>query len=406
MRRRLRVRILTHYFPPEVGAPQTRLAALASGLAVRGLDVCVHTGFPHYPDGHIPSPYRNRPLSRERTPAGVRVLRSAVWPGANRGFATRLGDHLAFAGSALATAGAGGPADVVVAETPPLFLAGAAVGYARAKRAALVLHVADLWPESAVELGALRNRHAVTVADALARFAYRHSALVVVPTKAMSATLAARGVAVRRVAPAVDAERFAALPCRPARPPLKVLYAGTIGLSQGLETLIAAARIAGGERVQVTIAGGGSELSAISSAARDITNVRVAGVVPAALVPALYETADTGVVLLRDRPLFAGALPTKLLEVMASGRPAVLAGRGEAAALIDRSGAGIVVTPEDPEALVRAWARLLDDPGEAAAMGARGREAVEREFSRASMVDRWVELLETATAQRARLYAP
>ena len=186
-----RVRILTHYFPPEVGAPQARLAALAGGLAARGMDVTVHTGFPHYPDGRIAPPYRNRPLARETAAGGVRIRRSAVWPAANRGFAGRLADHLAFAGSALATAGSGGPADVVVAESPPLFLAAAAVGYARAKRAALVLHIADLWPESAVELGALRDRRAIAVAAALARFAYRHAALVVVPTEGMAATLAA-----------------------------------------------------------------------------------------------------------------------------------------------------------------------------------------------------------------------
>jgi hypothetical protein len=401
VRRRLRVRILTHYFPPEVGAPQTRLGALAEGLAARGLDVTVHTGFPHYPEGRVAPPYRNRPLARETTAGGVRIRRSAVWPAANRGFAGRLADHLAFAGSALATAGSGGPADVVIAESPPLFLAAAAVGYARAKRAALVLHVADLWPESAVELGALRDRRAIAVANALAGFAYRHGALVVVPTEGMTAALAARGVPVRRIAPAVDVERFAGIPPRVPQAPLRLLYAGTMGLAQGLETLVAAARLAGPRRIRLTIAGGGAEAEAVRAVAHEVGHVRVAGIVPAAEIPGLYADADAGVVLLRDRPLFASALPTKLLEVLAAGRPAVLAARGESAALLTRTGAGLVVPPEDPEALAGAWSRLLADPSEAAAMGARGRISVSRDFNRDAMVDRWIDVL--GAVQGARL---
>ncbi|HKO38072.1 MAG TPA: glycosyltransferase, partial [Solirubrobacterales bacterium] len=144
----MRVVLLTQYFPPEVGAPQTRIAALARGLSERGIEVTVHTCPPHYPDGEIKAPYRNRLLARERM-GGAPVVRSAVYAAANRGFARRLGGHLSFAGSALATAPATGPADVVVVETPPLFLAGAAIAYAKAKRARLVLNVADLWPDSA-----------------------------------------------------------------------------------------------------------------------------------------------------------------------------------------------------------------------------------------------------------------
>jgi glycosyltransferase involved in cell wall biosynthesis len=400
VRRRLRVRILTHYFPPEVGAPQTRLEALARGLAQRGLDVSVHTGFPHYPHGRIQPPYRNRPLVRELLESGVRVRRSAVLPAPNRGFAARLGDHLAFAGSALATAGRE-PVDVVIAETPPLFLAAAAVGYARAKRAALVLHVADLWPESAVQLGALRNSRAIAAADALAGFAYRHAAAVVVPTAGMVAAVEPRAADVRRIPPAVDLDRFAGVPALAApSAPLRVLYAGTIGLAHGLGTLVEAARRAGPERLELTIAGGGAESAQVREAGRDLEHVRFVGVVPAGAIPELYAGADAGIVLLRDRALFESALPTKLLEVMAAGRPAVLAARGEAAGVVERSGAGIVVAPERPDALVDAWTQLLANPVEAVAMGARGRAAA-GDFGRGAMLDRWIELLDRV--QRARL---
>ena len=123
----------------------------------------MHTGFPNYPDGAVKPPYRNRPWHEERESC-VRVVRTLVYPAANRGFARRLANHLSLAVSAVATARRAGPADVVIAETPPLFTAAAGVVYARLLHAPLVLHVSDRWPASAVQLGALRTSLAIRLA--------------------------------------------------------------------------------------------------------------------------------------------------------------------------------------------------------------------------------------------------
>jgi glycosyltransferase involved in cell wall biosynthesis len=383
-----------------VGAPQTRIAELAAGLRARGFDVTVHTGFPHYPDGRIAPPYRNRPLRRERAPDGVRIVRSAVYAAPNRGVVRRLADHAAFCASALAAAPATGPADVVVAETPPLFLAAAAAAYAAAKRAALVLHVADLWPASAVALGALRDRRAIALAQRLERWAYRRAAAIAVPTEGIAAALEREPAAAGKVAhlpPAVDTRRFAALPPPAANGRLEVLYAGTVGMAQGVGTLLEAARLAGPRTVGVTIAGAGAEAERVARAAPP--NVRVLGSVPAARVPALYGAAHAGAVLLHDLPLFEGALPTKLLECMAAGRPVVLAARGESAALVRRAGAGMVVEPDRPDRLAAALRALAAERDRAAALGARGRAAAAA-FDRAASVDRWAALLERQGARR------
>jgi glycosyltransferase involved in cell wall biosynthesis len=415
----MRVLFLTHYYPPEVGAAPARIAALARGLADRGVEVTVHTGFPHYPSGTIARPYRNRPLWTGRED-GVRVVRSLVYPTPNRGFARRLANHAVFAAGSLATCAASGPLDVVVAETPPLFTAFAGVLYARARRAALALNVSDLWPESAIELGAIGQDTApARAAHALARLCYRDAALIAAPTRGIVESLAARPEArgkVAQVAPAVDLERFAALPplaprretpCREALPqetsrqvtpcrqaPLRVLYAGVLGMAQGLDTLVRAAELAGPRVVQVTIAGEGPDgpLLREQVATRRLRNVRLLGAVEPARVPDLYAGADAGVVPLRDRPIFDGALPTKLFEVLAAGRPAIVAARGEAAALVDEAAAGLAVPPENPHALADAFRVLHNNPSEAAAMGARGRLRA-RQFSRAAAVERWEGLL-------------
>jgi hypothetical protein len=348
------------------------------------------------------------------------VVRSAVYPAANRGFARRLAGHASFAASALATSRRTGPADIVVVESPPLFLAGAAIPYARSKRAGLVVNVADLWPDSAIELGALRSPAAIRAARMVERAAYRKAAAIACPTEGIVAALEERPESAGRTAlmrPAVDLERFDPGPDPTAREgsnpaageghPLRVLYAGTIGLAHGVGTLLDAVEAiedAGDSPPAVTIAGGGAEASPLRArlADRGPFAVRMPGVVPSKRIPDLYAESDVAVVLLRDRPIFHGALPTKMLEAMAAGRPVVLAARGEAARLIEASGAGLVVEPENPRALAEALRALAADPERRARLGAAGRLAVERNFGREAWLDRWHELLVRAMSPEER----
>jgi glycosyltransferase involved in cell wall biosynthesis len=307
---------------------------------------------------------------------------------------------------------------VVVVETPPLFLAGAAIAYAKAKRAALVLNVADLWPDSAIELGALDSTGAIRAARAVERAAYRSAAAIACPTEGIFKTLEARPESAGKAAlmrPAVDLGRFrpatgGASPDegRAAGAPLRVLYAGTVGLAHGLGTLLDAAELLaarpGAPAVDVTIAGDGADGPALRErlARSGLEGVRMLGAVPADRIPRLYAEADIAVVMLRDVPLFHGALPTKMLEAMAAGRPVVLAARGEAARVLEGAGAGMVVEPEDPSALAEAFTALAADPRRRSDLGAAGRVAAEKEFARGPWLDRWQALLERAASGARR----
>jgi glycosyltransferase involved in cell wall biosynthesis len=395
----MRVTFLTHYFPPEVGAPQARLSALAGGLAERGLDVTVHTCPPHYPDGAVKPPYSNR-LWQEEWVGRVSVVRSAVAAFPNRGFRRRLVDHASFGLSSLALAHRSRGADVVVVESPPLFLAAAGVPYARRLRAPLIVNVADLWPDTAVELGALRGRRAIDAARALERFAYRHAAALTTPTAGIARVLGERATpahGVHQVLPFVDLRRFASVPgATPTDGPIELLYAGTVGLAQGVQTLVEAARLAGPDVVRVTIAGSGAELDQLRHAP---ANVNVLGSLPAERIPELYAEAEAAVVLLRDRPILSSALPTKLFEAMAAGRALLLSARGEAADLVERRGCGLAVPPEDPRALADAVTRFRGQKrADLVRMGTAGRAAA-AQHDLDSAVDTWQGLLEGVAAQ-------
>src|SRR5574338_1271817 len=152
---RLHIGILTQYYPPEVGAPQARLSALAESLAAAGDEVTVLTAMPNYPAGRIQRGYGG--LLREERQAGIRIIRSFIAPSQRAALLPRLTSYVSSVASSVA---AGmlrlGRFDVLMVASPRLFLALAGMALARRTGARLVMNISDLWPESAVRLGLVR----------------------------------------------------------------------------------------------------------------------------------------------------------------------------------------------------------------------------------------------------------
>src|ERR1022692_1842750 len=157
----MRTLIVTHYFPPETGAPQARLSALAAAWAADGDTVTVLTGWPTPPAGGVPPQYRGACRRRERRD-GYRVLRTWLYATPNEGIARKTLGHLSFMVSSVLLGGRRcGRADAVVVSSPTFFSIGAAWVLARMKRARLVVEIRDLWPAIFVELGVLTNHRLI-----------------------------------------------------------------------------------------------------------------------------------------------------------------------------------------------------------------------------------------------------
>lgn len=408
----LRIVFLTHYFPPEVGAPQSRLFELATRLQAAGHTVTVVTGFPNYPTGVIPQAYRGR-RSMDELIDGVRVLRTSVYATPNRGFSRRIINHLSFALSSLTAWRRVGRVDVIFVESPPLLIGFAALAYTRLKRAPFIFNVSDIWPQSAVELGALRNRFAIRLAEMLELHLYRRATRVSVVTPGMIERLAARGVPRQKLyllTNGVDTTIF-----RPAPPDGELLkrlgldarklflYAGTHGLAQGLDVILEAARKTTDPDVLYVLAGEGAEKETLMSKATSlgIANVRFLPNQPKATMPALLNLAYAAIIPLKGLDLFRSALPSKMFEAMATARPIVVSVWGEAADLVGAAGCGIVVTPEDPDALRDAVERLARDATLARRLGDRGRQYAAEHFERAEIARGFAELLRASARARA-----
>lgn len=411
MDRGMRIMFLTHYFPPEIGAPQARMFELAKRLDEIGDEVTVVTAFPNYPTGVIHEGYRDRFAMEERMD-GVRVIRRWVFATPNSGFFKRILNWLSFVVTSLTTLRQVGPVDVIFVQSPPLPIGIATLAFSRLKRAPFVFNVSDIWPQSAVELGMLRSKFAIRLAEMLEMHIYRRASRVTVPTPGMLERLASRRVPREKLVLLTNGVDTAAYQPQPPDENLAAqlglnghkvfLYAGTHGLSQGLDVILEAAKLTHDSDVLYVLAGEGADKAALVAKARSqgITNVRFLPNQPKSSMPALLNLAYAGIISLRPLDLFRSALPSKMFESMAVGQPLVAALWGEGADLVTAAGCGLVTEPGNAAQLREAVEALAANPERAKAMGRKGREYVDEHFNRRKIAQRLHDLLAEVARKR------
>jgi glycosyltransferase involved in cell wall biosynthesis len=404
----MNVALLTQYYSPESGAPQRRLSDLAARLTSLGHGVEVVTALPNYPEGRIHRGYAGRAWTRE-TLDGVQVLRSWLYTNESRSFAHRVANYLSFAGLGLVRGAIGlGGTDVVIVESPPIFLGPSGWILSLFRGARFVLNVSDLFTESAVQLGALRSKRLVRLSRAIEQFCYDHAALVLGQTQGIVDDISRRapqtrvelypnGVDIELFHPRRRDERLRAE--RGWTNQFVVGFAGLHGPSQGLDGVIDAARWLRDRRdIRFAFVGAGprrDELEATTRRER-LYNCVFLERQPPDSMPALLASFDAALVPLANLPVLLGARPSKMFEAMGSARPILLAARGEAEALVDRFECGLTSDPEDGAALAQNVLRLADNRSLAQRLGENGRRAAISEFSRDAIARRVASMLEDA----------
>ncbi|SRR6266446_1836060 len=386
---------ITPYYPPEITPPAIRISDTTMRLARLGHQVTVLTTFPNFPTGVIPPEYRGC-LLRYEVRDGVNIVRVWSYVSPNKGFLRRLLAQLSFACLApfLGWKGVSQP-DVIIVESPPLFDAIAGRILAWCKHCPYIFTVADLWPESAVQLGMLRNKTLIRLAEWLEWSTYQRAGAVWALTEGIRDVLIKRGLPpeqVFTVTNGVDTTKFHPLPKAQARTKLgwdnrfTILYAGNHGLVYGMTTILDAADLMRDfTDIKFVLVGDGVKKSDLITQAkkRDLKNITFLDAVPHDCMPLLFAAADVCLIPLRKLPLLKGTLPFKMFEIMACARPFILGAEGIARQLIEQEAkAAMYVEPEDAEALVSAILHLRQHPEVAEELGNRGRAFVQARFDR------------------------
>jgi glycosyltransferase involved in cell wall biosynthesis len=370
--------------------------------------VTVLANVPNFPMGKIFPGYRNR-LWQQETMDGIRVVRVWTYVTANEGFLKRSLDYFSFA----VTGVIGGlflPApDLIVATSPQIFTALGACILAWIRRRPFVFELRDLWPDSIVAVGAMREGHVLRMLRRLEYRLYHRAAKIVSVTDAFKRILVANGVPREKIAVVrngVDLKAFAvgAKPVDLARSlgvegKFVAAYVGTIGMAHGLDSLLSAAeRLRDRGDLAFVLVGAGAERARLEEDARNrgLNNVLFAGPVDKEKVKRFWRLCDVALVLLKDVAVFRHVIPSKMFEAMGTGRPIILGVSGESRELLQEAGAGIAIPPENPQALADALTKLMDDPALCRDFGAAGRRFVEKNFDRERLALKMLRVLEEA----------
>lgn len=408
----MNILFLTENFPPETNAAATRVFERACYWVKWGHGVTVITSAPNFPEGRLFEGYRNRWRQVDEM-EGIRVVRVKTFIAPNRGVLLRTLDFLSFMVTGF-WAGLWEPKPDVVSATSPQFFA--AVGgwlLARALGRPFVFELGDLWPASITAVGVVRPNVLLRLIERLEMFLYRRSEAVVALTPAFRDNLVGRGIAEDRIAVVmngVDTWRYGG---RERDPEMAgewgldgcfvVGYVGTHGMAHALGNVLdAAERLKGRDGLRFLLAGAGAELDRLVADAgrRGLGNVVFLGPQPKEAMPRVWSLCDVALVHLKNDPLFAGVIPSKIFEAMASGLPVLLAApKGEASRIIEDAGAGLHVPPEDPAALADAVAGLMDDGAALKAFAEKALKAAPS-FSREAQARHMIEILELAQAGR------
>jgi len=406
----MRILIFSQWYAPEPHA--VRVVTLAEGLAGKGHAVTVVTGFPNTPLGRVYDGYSIAWRTWEKRD-GVDILRLPLYPDHSRSILKRSANYLSFTASSMVL----GPLltgrfDVLWAYTALVGVP--AVWLAYCKRIPFVMDIADIWPETLIATGMFREGLATRFLAGLGNAVYARAAGLTVQSEGFKTNLIEKGLPASKlhvVGNAADPAVYRPLPPDPAigaeyglDGKFNIMFAGTMGLAQGLPSLIrAAALLKDDPRIQFVFIGDGADLDRTKALAAELntTNVVFVPLQPAERVASFFSHAGALLVHLKKDPLFAITVPSKTQSSLACGKPILMALDGEGARLIEEARAGVACAPDDPAAIALAVRRLAAMPAEERNRLAENALALfKRRFTKEVLVDSVEKILEDAAADR------
>lgn len=403
----MRILFLSHYFPPEVNAPASRTYEHCAEWVRAGHEVTVVTCAPNHPRGVLYPGYRNRWFQSEVLD-GIRVIRLWTYLSPNEGFVRRTLNYLSYMFAVILAIPRLPKADIVISTSPQFFNGLAGYFVSRLKRVPWVLEIRDLWPESIVAVGAIRNRTIIRMLEWLEMFAYRKAEVIVPVTDAFKQYMLEKGIDSGKIAVIKNGVNLTLFQPDRATPMAEELsrelgldgrfvaaYVGTHGMAHHLETILDAAAAIDNDDIIFLMVGDGAERDRLV-AKRDqmgLKNVVMLEQLPKAKMPALWSLTNASLVVLKRSDLFKTVIPSKIFESMAMEVPIILGVEGEAKSIIDQAESGICIEPESPELLALAVQQLYEDRMLARRLGANGRRYVETHFDRVVLAERYRQVL-------------
>ncbi|MCC5638108.1 glycosyltransferase family 4 protein [Nostoc sp. CHAB 5844] len=402
-----------NYHPEPIGIAPL-MTELAEGLVEQGHEVRVITGMPNYPEREIYQSYQGKWYITEKI-NGVTIQRSYLRIKSKPNLIDRLLLELSFIITSLPQAIRGKRPDVILLTIPPLLVTLPAALLGKLYNCPVVLNVQDILPEAAVRVGLMSNKWMIRFCELLEKFAYRNAQTISVIADGFLENLVSKGVPPKKIICIpnwVNVNFIHPLPkennlwkiTHQLEGKFVVMYSGNIALTQGLETVVAAAaRLRHIPEITFVIAGEAIALRRLQqyclSCGAD--NVLLLPLQPRQQLPQMLAAADIGLIV-QKRNVISFNMPSKIPLLLASGRPIVASvpATGTAAKAIRESGGGVIVEPESPAALAYAVLELYYHPQLREHLGKKGRQFAVEHYACEQAIARYEGLFVDAIAKR------
>jgi glycosyltransferase involved in cell wall biosynthesis len=402
----MKIIVICHYFPPEIGAPSARLYEMSKRWVELGNEVHVVTCFPNHPTGIIPGEYKGLKYKLESMD-GIHVHRNYVYATPNKGFIKKTLGHISFMfSSVFFSMKKIDKPDVIITSSPTFFSIFSGYWYSLRKKADFVLEIRDLWPAAMIELGVMKEGFITRVLEKMELFFYRKSKKLIMVTQSFKDNVIKRGISgdkVHVITNGFNQELFypkeknqELINKYNLQDKFVISYVGAHGISQNLSTILEVAKkLRAYENIEFVFVGEGAEKDKLKQIVRaeELTNVQFIDAQPKEAIPEFYNVSDLCLIPLKNIELFKTFIPSKMFEIMACGVPIVASLEGEAAQILEDSKAALVVQPDNSDDIAAAIEELINDKEKYSQMKVNGPEFVEKNYSRNKLAERYLELI-------------
>jgi glycosyltransferase involved in cell wall biosynthesis len=407
----MNILIIHQYFLEEDEPGGSRFNEFAKIWTEQGHGVTVIAGMVHAFATHKREEYRGKFVVKKKQ-GSTEVIRCYVSSEYNKSFRGRLWGYFSFVISGLYaglfTLGAK-KFDVVISTSPPLFVG--IIGYVISKwrRAKWVFEVRDLWPESAIDTGVLKNEFAIKLALWLERAIYRSCDLIVVLTPSFKLSLVSSGKAkASKIEEVPNAADLAIIENAKKKVNIDkirgqlglidkkvIIYVGAHGVANALDQILDTAKLLDSAKVVFLLIGDGMEKSRLQKRASDekIQNIVFLQSVPKHEVYQYILASDIGTSVLKKVDTFKTVYSNKTFDYMGCEKPILMAIDGASRSLIETAKCGLYVDPENPQDYAEKATVLLHDDDLRNEMGRNGFEFVKWNFERKVLAKKYIDLM-------------
>jgi len=401
----MNILLISQYFKPESGAGSTRVSYFAKYLSDNGNKVKVISGIPNYPYGKIYQGYKLKFFHTESFGKNLKVIRTFVFPTKYTSTLKRILNYLSFSISSFLVGIFQRDITIIITSSPPLTAAAVAMILSIFKRKPLIFDVRDIWPGAAVEIGALKNKTIIKLLKFVETLIYRNSRFIVAPTEETRKILLRDNEFLKRevvstIMNGVDLRFFDKQKIDYSltkkynfEGKFVVLYQGTLGLQQGVDTLIDCVKyLKKNKEIVFLVVGEGTdkELVKFEVEKNKLKNLILLDSVEYKKIPSYVNACDVGLALLKKNKYQDAALAVKVFDYFAGNKPVVVSGGTAMRKIIESGNAGFWVRPEDSKLLASKILEISKMPKNLLnSKGQNGRKLVKGKFNKENQVKEW-----------------